>query len=228
MINTLKITPSIYSKESRDYQLIGRLYNAVFNYTKMSIEGVYNLPLSPNSDVRFLDLVAKTIGFESKHNYNIENLFALCSSFKKIMWHKGTKEAIEELISVLINSQNIQKLFTVDVYTNNNPPLFRPYSVVINVPAELKDIIMIEDVMSYILPAGFVYEIYAVDIGQSADESVFSVESSQIAIGGTSQQFSRINSYVGTSLVTGLPVSPIDDNDVKSGKNYIDTEKVGT
>lgn len=226
MIDTLKITPSIYSKESRDYQLIGRLYNAVFNYAKMSIDGMNNFPLSKDSDKRFLDLVAKTIGFESKHSYNTENLYALCSSFKKIVSHKGTKKAIEELLSVLLNSQNIDKLFKVDVYTNNNTGKFKPYSIVIYVPTELNDIIMLEDMMSYILPAGFVYEIYVGDIEETDDvKNDFSFESSVTLVSGTSSQLSRIESYINTSVVVGAPTDDDLPNDTTSGKDYVDTEK---
>lgn len=226
MIDTLKITPSIYSKESRDYQLIGRLYNAVFNYAKMSIDGMNNFPLSKDSDKRFLDLVAKTIGFESKHSYNTENLYALCSSFKKIVSHKGTKKAIEELLSVLLNSQNINKLFKVDVYTNNNTGKFKPYSIVIYVPTELNDIIMLEDMMSYILPAGFVYEIYVSDIEETDDvKDEFSFKASVKVVEGTSSQLSRIESYINTSVVVGAP-TPKDLIDTTSGKEYVNTKKV--
>lgn len=229
MIDTLKITPSIYSKESRDYQLIGRLYNAVFNYAKMSIDGMNNFPLSKDSDKRFLDLVAKTIGFESKHSYNTENLYALCSSFKKIVSHKGTKKAIEELLSVLLNSQNINKLFKVDVYTNNNTEKFKPYSIVIYVPTELNDIIMLEDMMSYILPAGFVYEIYVGDIAETDGvKNDFSFEASVKVVEGTSSQLSRIESYINTSVVVGAP-SPKDLIDTTynttSGKEYVNIKK---
>lgn len=229
MIDTLKITPSIYSKESRDYQLIGRLYNAVFNYAKMSIDGMNNFPLSKDSDKRFLDLVAKTIGFESKHSYNTENLYALCSSFKKIVSHKGTKKAIEELLSVLLNSQNINKLFKVDVYTNNNTGKFKPYSIVIYVPTELNDIIMLEDMMSYILPAGFVYEIYVGDIAETDGvKNDFSFEASVKVVEGTSSQLSRIESYINTSVVVGAP-SPKDLIDTTynttSGKEYVNIKK---
>lgn len=226
MIDTLKITPSIYSKESRDYQLIGRLYNAVFNYAKMSIDGMNNFPLSKDSDKRFLDLVAKTIGFESKHSYNTENLYALCSSFKKIVSHKGTKKAIEELLSVLLNSQNIDKLFKVDVYTNKNTGKFKPYSIVIYVPTELNDIIMLEDMMSYILPAGFVYEIYVRDIEETDEvKDDFSFEASVKVVEGTSYQLSRIESYINTSVVVGAPTDDDLPNDTTSGKYYVDTEK---
>lgn len=226
-INTIKITPSIYSKESRDYQLISRLYDAIFNFTKMSSDSMTNLPLSKNVDGRFLDMTAKTIGFESKHNYNTDNLLALCSSFKKIVSYKGTKQAIEAVISMLLNSQNIKKLFKVYVYTDvvaDN--VKKPYTVVIYVPSELRDIVLLEDMMNYILPAGFVYEIYVKSISQDTFETTFSAESSSANIAGTSQQLSRVQAYTNSSLVTGSPVSGIDSGAV-SGEIYINTKREG-
>lgn len=213
-ISTIKMTPSIYSKESRDYQLISRIYDAVFNYSKMGIDGIVNIPLSKNVDERFLDLIAKTLGFESKHNYNSENLFALVSSFKKIMSKKGTIKAIEECVSMLLKSQNIRENFIVNTTEKS-------YTVKIYVPTELSDIILLEDMLNYILPAGFVYEIYARDLGQSLIDESFAMENQQVSISGTSQQFSRIDSYTNTSLVTEEPTAQ-DIDDSQSGKDYID------
>lgn len=220
-ISTVKLTPSIYSRESRDYQLISRLYDAVFNHSKMNADAIEHLPLSKNSDDRLLDLVAKTLGFESKHNYNTNNLFALVSSFKKIMFHKGTIEAIKECVSMLLKSQNIDKLFIVNVDKEN-------YAIQIFVPTQLKDIVLLEDMMSYILPAGFVYEIYVRDIGEKEVKEKYIASSTQISIEGTSQQLSAVQSYVNASLVTGLPVAGTDDvvDNMKSGKQYIDEQYI--
>ena len=216
-ISTVKLTPSIYSKESRDYQLISRIYDSVFNYSKMGADGVINVPLSKNFDDRFLDLLAKTLGFESKHDYNTNNLVALVNSFKKIMKNKGTIKAIEDTISMLLKSQNINKRFILETET-------KPYTIKIYVPEELQDIVLLEDVLSYILPVGFVYEIYPRDIAQSDISDILSAVSTQINIQGTSQQFSRVESYVNTSLVTGIPETE-DVDDVTSGKEYIDDEQ---
>lgn len=210
-IKTINITPSFYSKESRDYQLIARLYDAVFNYSKMSIDGMTNLPISINSDKRFLDLVAKTLGFESKHNYNTENLYALCSSFKKIMFHKGTILAIEESVSMLLRAQNINKKFVVK---QSEDKIIQIY-----VPTELKDVVLIEDMMSYILPAGFTYEIYARDIKQDSTYDLFAFETEITYKTGTSPQFSRIDSYINATTVTSTT-----DTSSKSGKDFIDEQ----
>lgn len=218
-IKTLKITPSIYSKESRDYQLIGRIYDAVFNYSKVGADSIFNAPISKNFDERFLDLVAKTVGFESKHNYNANNLFALVNSFKKIMSKKGTIKAIEECVSMLLNSQGIRETFIINVDKIN-------YIIKIYVPSELTDIVLLEDMFNYILPAGFVYEIYSRDIGQGAVEDSFSAVSTKVEIKGTSQQLSRIDSYINASLVVGTPVDPQDIEDVESGKDFVDNYRL--
>ncbi len=38
MIDVIRQTPSEYSKQSRDYQLIARLFTALYNVTKMYID----------------------------------------------------------------------------------------------------------------------------------------------------------------------------------------------
>lgn len=216
-IVTTNITPSIYSKESRDFQLLSRLFDSVFNYSKVLADSIENMPLSRNADERFLDLTARTLGFESKHEYNTNNLLALCNSFKKIVAQKGTKKSIEDAVSMLLSSQNIKELFIVDTTTEK-------YVVKIFIPKALTDVILLEDVMSYILPAGYVYEIYSRDLGQSEVEDRFTAMSSQVKIEGTSQQLSRLHSYIGSSLVTDITTQG-DVDDAVSGKDYIDDKR---
>ncbi len=38
MIDVIRQTPAEYSKQSRDYQLIARLFTALYNVTKMYID----------------------------------------------------------------------------------------------------------------------------------------------------------------------------------------------
>lgn len=211
IIKTKDITPSVYSKESRDFQLIGRLYDAVFNSVKMSIDSMTNEPLSKHSDERFLDLVARTLGFESKHNYNIENLHALCSSFKKIMFHKGTELAIEEAINMLLKAQNIDKFYFKNIDKVNK-------TVIIYIPQELKDVVLLEDLMNYILPAGFTYEIYQRDLVKSVVEDPYKFIVEKKIVDGTSSQLSRIDSFINSSLVTEGP----KETSAISGKDYIE------
>ncbi|MBQ3422375.1 MAG: hypothetical protein IJH34_12075 [Romboutsia sp.] len=65
MINVIKQTPIEYSKQSRDYQVIARLYTALYNFNLMYIDdmNVWN----SNIDNKLTMLRAKTLNFHPKH-----------------------------------------------------------------------------------------------------------------------------------------------------------------
>ena len=113
MIKTQNNVPEYYYNESRDFQLIGRIFEGVFNASKTATDTIVNTPLSSNFDSSLLDLVTKTVGFESKHKYDVPNLVALVNSFKSILRIKGTKKSIEDCVRVLLKAQNINEEFEV-------------------------------------------------------------------------------------------------------------------
>lgn len=164
MIKTQKAVPEVYYKESRDFQLLGRIFDFALNYSKTTADMVLNNILSKNSDIKLLDLTAKSLGFESAHEYNVTDLYALCKSFKTIIKYKGTIKAIKDCVSVLLKAQDIASEATVTVSDRNSA---KPYNISITVPDELTDTIMLEDMLDYIMPAGFTYSIVrAAQIGQ--------------------------------------------------------------
>lgn len=154
MIRTKYLVPEIYTRESRSFQLFGHLYDLITNYSKMCIDSMENNPISKNTDYKLLDLMTSTIGFESKHNYNVADLFALCLSFETIIKYKGSKTAIEYACNVLLNAQGIDTQVDID-YTD--------YLVSVYIPSTLTDIILLEDLFDYILPAGFNYEFVVIE-----------------------------------------------------------------
>lgn len=166
MIRTQYFTPEIYTRESRSFQLFGHLYDLVMNYSKMCIDSMENNPISKNTDYKLLDLMTATLGFESRHNYNVKDLFALCLSFEKILKYKGSITAIELACNVLLNAQGINTVALVK--REEGSVAADSYNITIYIPAELTDLILLEDLFDYILPTGFNYEFVvmkAVDIG---------------------------------------------------------------
>jgi len=166
MITTRQLVPEVYYNDSRDFQFIGRLFEIAFNEVKTGVDLLANNPFNKNIDTKLLDLVAKTIGFDTKHKYTTNDLKIVCSCFKELIRKKGSKEAIEILVRALLRSQNIKKDYIVEIFTDKDhissaevPEYFEPFSAIIQVPYELKDMILIEDVLEYILPAGCDYRI---------------------------------------------------------------------
>lgn len=168
MIKTSLYTPEYYNINSRDFQLFGYLYDSIFNYAKTNASMIYNIPLSKDVDRSILDLTIRTLGFEPRHEYNLNTLYALCWSFKDITKVKGTKKAVEMLIQMLLKAQNYylsekdNETYSVDIHPNlseikigNNAE----YTVNIKIPDRLRDRILIDDMLDYILPAGFTYSI---------------------------------------------------------------------
>ena len=194
MINTGFSVPGNYYSRSRDFQLIGRIMDCVFNSSKMYSDMVAYDTICKNTDTRLLDLVSKTIGFDVKRVYDTEDLYVLCSTFNSILKRKGTIESVKDCIRVLLKSQNIDKSFTVDdVYALKEFPggvtrNVKQYRLNIYIPHEMTDIALLEDMLDYVLPTGYVYTIITT---AQTDSSFRSVD------GGVSVDVSHNNYVVG-------------------------------
>lgn len=152
MIKLENLTPEVYYKQSRDFQFIGRLYDLVLNSVKTNSDLLQGLPISNNSNNEFLDLMAMTLGFKAKHNYNINQLRAICASLPKIMKNKGNVRAVILACQALLNSEGITHALDYEISKDNlNLNLF--------IPQDLTDINLLVDLLDYILPAGMLCNI---------------------------------------------------------------------
>ena len=152
MIKLENLTPEVYYKQSRDFQFIGRLYDLVLNSVKTNSDLLYSLPISDNSSDELLDLMAMTLGFKAKHNYNTNQLRAICASLPKIMKNKGNVQAVILACQALLNSEGITHPLDYEVSKDSlNLDLF--------IPQDLTDINLLTDLLDYILPAGMLCNI---------------------------------------------------------------------
>ena len=146
MIKLQDLTPSIYYDQSRDFQFIGRLYDIVLNYIKTSADSIYNLPCGKNMDERLLNLLALTLGFQSKHHYSTKHLEAVCSILPTILRKKGSLQAVFDAVNAMLYSEGIKD--TLDYYIE--PKQY----ITLYLPQQLTDLSLIKDLLPYILPAG--------------------------------------------------------------------------
>lgn len=149
MIKLQNLTPEVYYKASRDFQLLGRLFDLVLNAVKTDTDLLYNLPLSTNSDEKLLELLAFTLGFKPKHQYNAKNLKAVCSVFSEILKNKGSIKAIKIACEALFNSMDISQQLDYDFTPGKDNTELNLY-----IAQEFGDITLLNDLLSYILPAG--------------------------------------------------------------------------
>ena len=145
MIKLQELTPSVYYEQSRDFQFIGRLYDIVLNYIKTNADNLYTLPIGKNMDEKLLNLLAFTLGFQSKHHYNSKQLLAICSVLPLILKNKGSLNAILIAVNSILYAEGISQALDYE-FKNNN--------LVLYLSQDLSDLTLLKDIMIYILPAG--------------------------------------------------------------------------
>lgn len=166
--------------------MLGRVYDIVFNYLKTNIDTIPNAPLSDDVDDKLLELVCTNLGFKGFHNYNINQLKALCSIFNIVIRNKGNIQSIQMVLNMLTNIENVTTLASVVVDDDDTS------KITVFIPEEIKDITIFEDVLDYILPAGMQCEI----IQQKAIKTY-----SQTELSDESVTFSVYKKAVDTSRV---------------------------
>lgn len=148
MIKTQNLVPKVYYDESRDFQVFGRVLDAVANYYKQNIRDEYL-----TEDSRMLQLLARTMGFDLIHEYALSDLRRVCSAFRGILRKKGSLSAIEDCVRLLMSAQGISGDATVSRSASD------PYAIVVGFPSKnVDDIVLLEDLMEYMLPAGMTFD----------------------------------------------------------------------
>lgn len=145
MINIKDQIPSIYYDASRDFQVLGHLYEVVLNYIKTNTDMLYLLPTGMEVDTRATELLATTLGFKLRRNYDNAQLAALVSIFPQLLKIKGTIKAVELAGNALVKASGAPGVFTSKIEN---------HVLVVHIPIEVSDITLFIDLLPYILPAG--------------------------------------------------------------------------
>lgn len=144
MINFYHQVPSVYNNASRDFQFLSWLINVVLNSVKHNVDDLYDLP-NPKADPRLIELLAMTLGFKVKRNYNKEQLTTIVSILPSILRYKGTLTAVELAGKALIKASGAVGVFESNLVDN---------CLEVQLPENLVDTVLFTDLLPYILPAG--------------------------------------------------------------------------
>ena len=140
--------PETYINQSRDFQLLCRMYDVVMNGVKFNIDNVGTITDDKYIQSKLLGLLQTKVGyFESA--VTDDNLRYLLTSFPYIMKNKGSLKSIEQLINVYLKMNHISVPFQVwvDLAENSVRCIIKSGKVL--------DTSMIDGVMKYIVPTGF-------------------------------------------------------------------------
>lgn len=147
MINIKNQIPSIYYDASRDFQILGHLYEVVLNYVKTNADMLYLLPNGIEEDTRATELLATTLGFKLRRNYDKAQLAALVSIFPQLLKIKGTQRAVDLAGNALVKASGVPGTFSSEIDKDS-------HVITIKIPMELSDITLFIDLLPYIIPFG--------------------------------------------------------------------------
>lgn len=149
-------TPSVYTEQSRDFQLFCRLYDCIFNGVKYDIDSITDI-LDPNKiNDRLLGLLCTKIGFFTSRTYDSYLLRHILVAFPYAVKSKGSIRGIQIAVSTILKAEGDLRLSSEasDVRIDYREDLSTIYiytSVpVINTHA-------LDDFLKYILPVGYTY-----------------------------------------------------------------------
>jgi hypothetical protein len=134
----------------------------VLNSVKHNVDDLYNLPNS-KADPRLTELLALTLGFKVKRNYDKAQLTALVSILPIILKNKGTKKAVVMAGEALITASGATGTFSCEIENN---------SLIVTLPKDLVDTTLFIDLLPYILPAGMTCRILRKNITEKTIKTV--------------------------------------------------------
>lgn len=153
MIKLRDTVPSVYTNASRDFQYLSWLIDIVLNSVKHNVDDLYNLP-NTKADPHLAELLAMTLGFKIKRNYDQKQLAALVVVLPRILKYKGTAAAVDIVGNALIAATGHYGSYSSRVDGAELEVIF---------PKSLIDVSLFTDLLPYILPAGMTYRIIRID-----------------------------------------------------------------
>lgn len=145
--------PEIYVNESRDFQLLCRLYDCIINGVKFDIDSIQHITDTSHCNSRLLDLLKTRLGFFNDKNIYSDDMRFVLEAFPYIIKYKGSKKGIIETLCLFmkINGFNSESVLTID---NEN------YIIKIGIGAPVTNTEILDEVLKYIIPTGYTYEYY--------------------------------------------------------------------
>lgn len=172
MINIEKNTPSIYTRESRDFQFYCKLLEVVVNSSKYNIDNITNVynPLLCND--RVLDLLKSCLNFNSNIDYTDSDLRIILNGFANMIKYKGTRRGIAAAISIVLKLYNYKADYYINIINKND---LNPYTIKIGTSKTINKNYLY-DLLEYVKPVGYDIEIYMTTTSAFTSQILYSVE----------------------------------------------------
>lgn len=190
--------PTVYCNESRDFQLLARLYTAVVNGVKFDIDTIEYLTDTAKCKSSVLALLQSKLGFFTQRTYEDDKLRYVLQAFPVMVKNKGSLKGIQQCIDTFLKVYQIRTNVVVWA-TQDSTQVYNvtvdDHTIIVGLNEALKGgLTLLYDMLRYVLPTGFGLYIY---FYRAISDSIFLIDKNKATLLFVSDD---INSNVRTML----------------------------
>lgn len=163
--------PSYYLNGSRDFQLFARLLTLILNSAKVEADSLLYLNDAILIADRLLPLLQTKVGFWTRKEFTNDQLRFVCDAFDLLMRKKGSRDGIVQAVQLFIKTLGISTNFDV-LITNKDNEGNDVYNIDIGIDSHCKDSTLMYELLSYIVPTGYTYNVFYYSEGKFEDKSL--------------------------------------------------------
>lgn len=189
-------TPPVYTEESRDFQLLCRIYDCIINAVKLDIDSIPTVVDTSQCLSSILPLLQTKVGFFTENTLQDKELRYAIEAFPYIVKKKGSREGIIECLNLFLQVNNILKSSQV-IITNESINKEDEYTIKILIESEVKDTSLLEELIRYIVPTGYLVSYIFTDTQKLDIQNYNNISAADIVIIDNNKNSSlRKNSFV--------------------------------
>ena len=156
--------PFVYCNDSRDFQLLCRLYTAIVNGVKFDIDSIRFLTDSSKCKTEMLSLLQTKLGFFTTREYEDDKLRYILQAFPVMVKNKGSLKGVQQAVNTFLKMYDVRTTIVV-YYTENSTTVYNvevpDHTIIVGLNAALRGgVYALEDMLRYILPTGYGLYIY--------------------------------------------------------------------
>lgn len=145
--------PRIYVEESRDFQMLCRLFTYGLNAPKYEAETLHYLNSGTLTNDRLLPNLCEKTGFVDGEKVKGEYLRFITQNFGRLVRDKGAESGIVHSVYLYMIMYNLATSCVVNIDK-------KEYCVKIGIRSAVKDIDILYTILKYIVPTGWIIEVY--------------------------------------------------------------------
>ena len=180
LIRTQDNVPEIYVNDSRDFQVLCRAYDVLFNMIKFDIDSMTKVLSAADIRSNVLPLLQQKLGFFTDKTIDDDSLRMVLGAFPILLKGKGSLRSIKQAINVWLKIAHLETSTEVSIFTKEGGRIGQiempPYTVAIGINSKTKDLTTLKEILKYIIPTGFgmyFYFYYGLDITEQNYQNIF-------------------------------------------------------